>query len=90
MLLDPRFFAVDLGWRLGFGIGALLGLVIIFFRNHVPESPRWLMTHGQREEAERVVAEIERADRGRPGAAKLARGRPVRHHQARTARSGSA
>src|SRR3982751_1489508 len=52
VLLDPRIFPVDLGWRLGFGIGALLGLGIIFIRHHVPESPRWLMTHGYQEEGE--------------------------------------
>ncbi|WP_435016997.1 MFS transporter [Tundrisphaera sp. TA3] len=59
VLLDPRYFAVDVGWRVGFGIGAALGLIIIFYRNHVPESPRWLMTHGQPDEADRVVTEIE-------------------------------
>jgi MFS family permease len=60
VLLDPRLLPVDLGWRLGFGIGATLGLGIIFLRHHVPESPRWLMTHGYEQEAERVVADIER------------------------------
>ncbi len=59
VLLDPRLIPIDLGWRLGFAIGAFLGLIIIFFRNSVPESPRWLVTHGQHEEAERVVAGIE-------------------------------
>src|SRR4051794_34828161 len=57
VMLDTRFFHVNVGWRLGFGIGALLGLVILFFRKDIPESPRWLMTHGQLEEAERVVTQ---------------------------------
>jgi MFS family permease len=59
ILLDPALFAPDLGWRLGFGIGAFLGLVILLLRRYVPESPRWLMTHGRAAEAERVVAAIE-------------------------------
>jgi MFS family permease len=58
-LLDPAIFPVDLGWRLAFGIGAVLGLVILYLRRFVPESPRWLLTHGRADEAARVVAEIE-------------------------------
>lgn len=60
ILLDPRFLPVDLGWRFAFGIGAVLGLVVIFFRRWIPESPRWLMIHGRNEEAERIVDQVER------------------------------
>ena len=58
-LLNPHLFPVDLGWRVGFFIGPVAGLIIIYLRRHIPESPRWLMTHGRQEEAERIVEEIE-------------------------------
>jgi MFS family permease len=60
ILLDPRHVPVWLGWRFAFGIGATLGLIVIFFRRWIPESPRWLMIHGRNPEAEQIVAEVER------------------------------
>jgi MFS family permease len=59
LLLDPAFLPIDLGWRLGFGIGAVLGLLVLLARRYVPESPRWLMIHGQHERARNVVRGIE-------------------------------
>jgi MFS family permease len=60
VLLDPHNVPIWLGWRCAFGIGATLGLIVIFFRRWIPESPRWLMVHGRNEEAEEIVAEVER------------------------------
>jgi len=61
VLLDPRVLGPVLGWRAGFGLGAMLALAILFVRRHVPESPRWLLAHGHAAEAQRVVTQIERA-----------------------------
>jgi MFS family permease len=60
ILLDPHYLPLWLGWRLAFGIGATLGLVVIFFRRWIPESPRWLLIHGRGAEAEAIVDEVER------------------------------
>lgn len=59
VLLDTKLVPVWLGWRLCFGLGAALGIVIVFTRRHLPESPRWLLMHGRVEDAERVVRGIE-------------------------------
>ena len=66
-LLDTALFAADVGWRLAFAAGAILGLGILFVRRHVPESPRWLFIHGHEEEAERLVGEIEEGVRKETG-----------------------
>ncbi len=59
VLLDPALFAPDIGWRVAFLIGSSLGLVIFVMRLWIPESPRWLMTHGRQAEAEAIVAAID-------------------------------
>jgi len=58
-LLNPDNFAENIGWRIGFFIGPVLGILIIFLRRHIPESPRWLMTHGKEQQAEDTVDDIE-------------------------------
>jgi MFS family permease len=59
VLLDPHLIDPDFGWRLAFLMGAGLACLIFLMRFWIPESPRWLMTHGHVVEAERVVAGIE-------------------------------
>ncbi len=59
VLLDPAWFGPDVGWRLAYLIGATLGLIVLLMRFWIPESPRWLIIHGQPEAAEKIVREIE-------------------------------
>jgi MFS family permease len=60
LFLDRAIFPGWLGWRLAFGVGVVLGIGILLVRRHVPESPRWLFIHGREDDAERIVADIER------------------------------
>ncbi|MFH9978111.1 MFS transporter [Streptomyces sp. NPDC017179] len=60
LALNTGILAADVGWRLTFALGAVLSLVILLVRRHVPESPRWLLIHGRDREAEEVVTDIER------------------------------
>ncbi len=60
LLTNPVLVETGWGWRIGFFIGPVLGLIIIFLRRHVPESPRWQITHGHEQDAEANVSRIER------------------------------
>lgn len=57
--LDPHVVPVAYGWRAAFVVGGLIAGIALFLRHFIPESPRWLMTHGRVGEAERIVSDIE-------------------------------
>ncbi len=61
LLLDPDIIGPALGWRFAFGLGAVLGVAILYIRRNVPESPRWLITHGHADQAEAEIRGIEHA-----------------------------
>jgi MFS family permease len=85
VLLNPRILPHAVGWRLAFGSGAVLGLVILMVRRYIPETPRWLMTHGRADDAERIVAAIEADVKRGTGLAQLPepQGRPILLHRSR-------
>jgi MFS family permease len=58
--LNESIFPADVGWRLTFAIGVVLGLVILLVRRNVPESPRWMFIHGHDRAAEELVDNVER------------------------------
>src|SRR5207244_8699466 len=80
VLLNPRWLPLWLGWRCAFGIGATLGLIIIFFRRWIPEIPRWLMIHGRNAEAEQIVGDVERVITRHPEALPAHDSPPTRIH----------
>ncbi|ASY33062.1 MULTISPECIES: MFS transporter [unclassified Streptomyces] len=60
LALNTDIFPKDVGWRLTFALGVVLGLVILLVRRHVPESPRWQFIHGHGDEAEGLVTDVEK------------------------------
>jgi len=66
VLLDPAVASPDVGWRVAYFTGAVLGLIVLVMRMWIPESPRWLMIHGRPDEAHAIVDDIERSAIGHP------------------------
>jgi MFS family permease len=82
--LNTSIFPVNVGWRLCFALGAVLGFGVLLVRKSVPESPRWLFIHGREEEAERVVKNIEREVEEQSGEALPEARGTITVHQRRT------
>jgi MFS family permease len=55
-LAGPHFL---IGWRVMYGIGAMLAILGLVLRFDLPESPRWLISRGRLLEADRVVSQME-------------------------------
>ncbi|MBN9100183.1 MAG: MFS transporter [Pseudonocardia sp.] len=58
-LIFLNVMSISVGWRIAFLIGPVLGLVILFVRRHLPESPRWEVMNGREREAEESITYIE-------------------------------
>jgi MFS family permease len=80
VVLNPAVVDPEIGWRAAFIVGGALSFVILLLRRYIPESPRWLMTHGRPDEAERIVGEIERGAESRHGPLPPLQHGPIRLH----------
>lgn len=67
VFLDPDLVPLEIGWRVVFALGSMLGLGIVLVRRDMPESPRWLLNHGYVAAARDTVARIEAAVHGPSG-----------------------
>lgn len=81
VVLNPALVDPEIGWRAAFIVGGALSFVILLLRRWIPESPRWLMTHGRPEEAERIVARIEAEATARHGPLPPIAHPPIRLHR---------
>ncbi|BBA95856.1 putative sugar transport protein [Actinacidiphila reveromycinica] len=82
--LNTGVFAKDVGWRLTFALGVVLGLVILLVRRHVPESPRWQFIHGYGDEADQLVSDVERQVEAEKGTRLPRADREMAIHQRRS------
>ncbi len=86
VVLDPAIMSPETGWRAAFIIGGVIGFIVLLLRRFIPESPRWLMTHGRPEEADRSGAPARTAGGARDRPAAAAGAGAAAHASARRAR----
>src|SRR5579863_2533914 len=65
-------------WRWVFILQGIPAIFVLIVRRYVPESPRWLASHGDAEQAERVMSEIEQKVSERLGGAALPTPAPMK------------
>jgi SP family arabinose:H+ symporter-like MFS transporter len=58
---------VDYGWRWMFGSLTLPAMLLVFMTLLIPESPRWLMSKGRREEARTILERVDGAAEAEAG-----------------------
>jgi MFS family permease len=75
---------VAVGWRICFGLGVVLGVVVLLVRRNVPESPRWLFIHGRERDAEQLVDGIEQRVEEETGARLAQPGQSITIRQRKT------
>lgn len=81
LVLNPAVVPAAYGWRAAFVIGGAIGFITLLMRSWIPESPRWLMTHGRLDDAERVTTDIERRIAARSGPLSACPDQMLRLHQ---------
>jgi sugar porter (SP) family MFS transporter len=59
--LIARYVQTD-AWRWMFGVETLPALVFLILLFFIPESPRWLVKEGRKEEARRILSRVEKSD----------------------------
>ncbi|MEW1866154.1 MFS transporter [Streptomyces sp. NBC_00669] len=82
--LNTSIFPKDIGWRVTFALGVVLGLVILLVRRHVPESPRWQFIHGYGDEANELVGQVEKRVEAEKGTRLPPADREMTIHQRRS------
>ena len=60
-VLVGAWLVPNLGWQSLFVVGAFPALIVFFMQRLLPESPRWLATHGRYAEADAVLTTIEKS-----------------------------